>query len=272
MSYFKYIPFAPSNSDGLLTSDDKNFLVKSLIDGYVELILYKNSAEQLRVDKTNYLTKIASMFGVFRDSISITSMAIEIEYPNIPDFNYVHIPQFNRYYYVNDYSIDGNKRFTINLSIDILMSYKDGIKNLNGFVERNEFTKNNLLTDNKRVVENGADFTETVIENNLFTPIPSYMLTGFKVRTQLDSMISFYVYPDYSSQYYIPEFNGEKPTWEDWCISGWNTLGAYTIDSDNYVHLDNEYVLAIAGMYVPKNNKPATGIAYYIVKVGEYSE
>ena len=252
----------------LLDSDEKTLMVRGYVEGTIELKLYKNSSEQNRVDKTNYLTSIGSIYGTPRTPISILAITMEIEYPNIPDFNYVYIPQFNRYYYLAEYTIEGYKRYIINLSVDVLMSYKDGIKSLTAFVDRNENTYNPLLSDDKRVVENGAKFEEHIVENSLFTPLPTYVLTGYKVNTNVDMLSGYFsIYPDLSSIYFAPEVNGVKPTWEDWCEGGWNTAGLYTTDDDDYVHIDDEYVIKTSVGYISKTSKITWGLSYSIGKV-----
>lgn len=227
----------------LLDSDEKTLMVRGYVEGTIELKLYKNSSEQNRVDKTNYLTSIGSIYGTPRTPISILAITMEIEYPNIPDFNYVYIPQFNRYYYLAEYTIEGYKRYIINLSVDVLMSYKDGIKSLTAFVDRNENTYNPLLSDDKRVVENGAKFDEYIVENSLFTPSPTYVLTGYTITSNpYDTIRYFEISPNLSNKYSVDVSNG-IPTWLEWCNSGYNTLGAYTTDYDDYVHITDDIIL-----------------------------
>lgn len=52
--------------------------------------------------------------------------------------NYVYIDTFNRYYYVNDVSVDIGKAITLSCSIDVLKSYATYIKNSNATVVRSE--------------------------------------------------------------------------------------------------------------------------------------
>lgn len=56
------------------------------------------------------------------------------------------------------------------MSVDPLMSFKEAILQSTGFIERNEFTYNDMLIDKKRVIEQGYDIETTTITNELFDP------------------------------------------------------------------------------------------------------
>ena len=150
-----------------------------------DIYLYKNSAEQNRVDKSLYLTRIGIVSGTLRDDTSITNMAIKFEYPGIIDFNYVYIPIFNRYYFVNDVISLRNNIWNINLSVDVLMSYKDAIYNLEAFIDRNENVKDNLIVDKNRAIDEGYDYEVDTVENSIFdTTIFDYVLTGLILSSE----------------------------------------------------------------------------------------
>lgn len=148
----------------------------------IQINLYKNTAEPNRLDKTDYLTLVNSLNGEFREENSITSLSITIEYNKVPDFNYIYIPTFNRYYYVDDVISVRTNLWEIILSVDVLMSFKDAIMSCKGFVERNEFTYNEKIIDNKRVVEQGVDIEVHSVDNAPFRyDVGSYVLSGFLI-------------------------------------------------------------------------------------------
>ena len=41
---------------------------------------------------------------VLKDDCSVISPVLEIKTATLPDYNYAYIPDFGRYYYVNDWS------------------------------------------------------------------------------------------------------------------------------------------------------------------------
>lgn len=160
------------------------------IDETFDINLYHSSAEEIRVDKTDYLTLISTLKGALRDIASITNLSLEIYYEGFPNFNYVYIEAFNRYYYVTDITSIRNNLWEISLSIDVLMSYKDGILQLKGFVERNETVVDNYIVDKKRVIQEGYTYSVDTINNDLFdSSAGSYIITGFMLsqNTATDS-------------------------------------------------------------------------------------
>lgn len=168
MPYYTHIPFEPSNYDGFDTVNDLPFYVRSLVDGGDDLVLYKNSAELDIVDKTNYLEEVGVISGVFREAASVVHLAVTIEYPTVPDFNYVYVGAFRRYYTVTGFTTIRQNLWEISLSIDVLMTYKDVIMATTAFVDRNEFEYNANLVDTKNVVEEEFEYTTTELPNNVF--------------------------------------------------------------------------------------------------------
>lgn len=184
--YIIYQPFSPSNYDYFDTVNDEHLYVKKEFDGSQEFTLYKNSAEINRVDKTQYLEMVGTISGIYREGVSVTDLSITIEYPTMIDFNYVYIPEFKRYYFVTDITIVRYNLYEISLSIDILMSYKDGISKLPAFIERNENDFNDDLIDNKRVVSQGFDVEVITRTNEVFDTPPKYVLNAFGCKTYVE--------------------------------------------------------------------------------------
>lgn len=133
-----------------------------------EMNIYKNSAESNRVDKTNQLVFVDTLNGVLRESSSIVEPVFNISESDVPQFNYVYIPAFNRYYFVVELTSMNYNLWRLSLKCDVLMTYKDGIKALNAFVERNEIQFDENIVDKLRPIEEGYDVQSTEIPNNLF--------------------------------------------------------------------------------------------------------
>ena len=150
------------------------------------IILYQNKAEENRVNKTDYLTTVATLNGALRDACSVITPSIVIEMSSFPTFNYVGIPTFNRYYFVQNITSITKNLWRIDLRADVLMTYKTGINALHAITARQEFDFNNLLTDNEMPVENGMKFTSTYVDLalditkfNVVTKKYRYVLTAF---------------------------------------------------------------------------------------------
>lgn len=117
----------------------------------MQIILYNNSAEKNRVDKTSYLSNALTLNGNLRnnDSGNVLSPTIYLEMNNnsIPTYNYAYIPSFNRYYFITNIEPARNDYWEINMKEDVLMSFKSEIKNQTALVSRNENEYNEYLED-----------------------------------------------------------------------------------------------------------------------------
>lgn len=169
------------------------------------IILYNSTAEFNRVDKTEYLSEVATLSGTLRDGTSVTEPVIMIEYSTIPDFNYVYIPEFERYYFLDDYIIEVNNIYILKLSVDVLMTYKAGIFATHAFVTRTEYidyttkfgAKCGRQVDNKRVIVEGYDIENVEIVNSVLysdteynnfgvdDTNPRFALTGYKITCKV---------------------------------------------------------------------------------------
>lgn len=136
------------------------------------MYFYKSKAEKNRMDKSAYLTEIIQSTGTLRRATSIISPEFEFIYNKVPDFNYVYIPNFNRYYFIDNIVSLRNNVWTLSLSVDVLMSFKEQIKECDGFIARNEFEFNHYLIDNRRstqvnVVREIKPFTQSAMSIDL---------------------------------------------------------------------------------------------------------
>lgn len=163
-------------------TDNVVITLSAIDDGKLYLYLYQNIAEGNRVDKTNYLTSVGLISGTFRDSTSINDLVITYQSELLPNFNYVYIPKLNRYYFVDDITSENYSLWTLALSVDPLMTYKEAILNCNGFVDRSESDFNANIIDKKRVIEEGNTIEVDTVTNELFTNTSgTYIMTALLV-------------------------------------------------------------------------------------------
>lgn len=155
-----------------------------------EILLYKNSAEKHRIDKSYFLEYLITTSGTLRESTSIINPQITIAinfytdiiksdtiqdiidsdsflivdndvpvtiYDIIENFdcNYAYIPAFKRYYYITNIVSESNSLWRLYMEVDVLMSFKDKIFNTKAFIGRNEYKYNVFLPDNKLPVKVG---------------------------------------------------------------------------------------------------------------------
>lgn len=132
-----------------------------------EMYLYQNTAENKRVDKTDYLTLVGSLFGALRTECSIIRPSIIIEQETLPTFNYVYIGAFSRYYFVTGITSVAYRMWRIELNTDVLMTYKNGITLLTAIIARQENDYNDNLIDAEVPTEKQQTITYEEIPNTV---------------------------------------------------------------------------------------------------------
>ena len=138
--------------------------------------LYRMTCEKNFVDKTNYINKVLDLNGTLREACTLMNPVITIEYfGDVPSFNYVFIPQFNRYYFVTALTNIRDGLWSMSLHVDVLMTYKSTIKQQNGFIARNENDYNLLIEDTERVREKDeeVEVIDITYDNDVFIDITS---------------------------------------------------------------------------------------------------
>lgn len=130
------------------------------------LVLYQYGGMPNVVNK--YLSEVGVLKGVFRDVASVTHLIVTIEYPKVPDFNYVWVQDFSRYYFVTNFSCHNQNIWELDLTIDVLMTYQDAIIRQKAFIDRSESHYNPMLPDDEVVVEEGCTFEVITVGNDVF--------------------------------------------------------------------------------------------------------
>lgn len=177
------------------------------------LNFYQNTAESNRVDKSAFLTSVGTLSGVLRESCSIVSPVLTIEYPKVPDFNYVYIEAFGRYYFVTGVTSVRYNLWEISLECDVLMTYKDKLLECEAFIDRNENTFNPLIVDRRKVIEQGQNIITLAANNEVFEGTGSYIISlsnGF--------MTTIYSYVYFDSGVTV-KFNGKEVSSGDSAIT-----------------------------------------------------
>ena len=127
--------------------------------------LYKNTSDKRNLNKV--ISEIKSVSATAKGEINIISPTLILEYFS-SDFNYCYISDFKRYYFVKSITLLTGQRIQIDLSVDVLMTYKEDIKNLTVNVLRYENIEPTFLTDSR--IPLFSDTLQKVIEfpKNIF--------------------------------------------------------------------------------------------------------
>lgn len=101
---------------------------------------------------TKSFTSNYSLPGNIKEPSSVIDPVILIEanLSMIAGCNYCYIPEFRRYYYINNMKTATNTTCTLSLHVDVLNSFADQIKSCAGYVDRNEDIVSPMLSDAER--------------------------------------------------------------------------------------------------------------------------
>lgn len=98
------------------------------------ITLYNTTSPNNKINKT--LTNATVLTGDFREETGLLSPVFRVEGMQNRSFNYAYIPDFNRYYYIEEYRSLGHNILELQLKVDVLMSYKATIYTTNAYIER----------------------------------------------------------------------------------------------------------------------------------------
>ena len=111
---------------------------------------------------------------ILADNTSVTSPTIIIggikSLDSISDYNYAHIPQCQRYYYINDIIALSGGRVKLLLSVDVLKSYASDILNSTQLVTRQKNKGKMYLADADWTVDGRTYLRSQYFNENHFSP------------------------------------------------------------------------------------------------------
>lgn len=143
----------------------------------MKIILYYNASEDNKINKSlNYKQEFE---GTLRDETSIINPVITMNITDPTKFNYCYIPEFGRYYFINDMVSVKNKLWRLSLNVDVLESFKAYFMNLNCIIDKQEdITKCNTNLNDGTYTTSVETFNEIVtFPNQVGLNEPVYLLT-----------------------------------------------------------------------------------------------
>lgn len=86
------------------------------------------------------ITDLLTVSGVLKSDTSIIDpvIVIEADLSDLRTANYMHISAFGRYYYINDIVSVKNGLIEISAHVDVLMTYRNDIKDSTAIIRRQE--------------------------------------------------------------------------------------------------------------------------------------
>lgn len=113
----------------------------------MEIDLYTNTSENYVVSKN--ITAQANMSGcILKDDTSVENPVILVRNTgNISGYNYMYIPDFHRYYYIEEIVSVQNGLWELHGHVDVLMTYGSQIRSQYATCKRQENLFNLYLDD-----------------------------------------------------------------------------------------------------------------------------
>lgn len=93
----------------------------------MQIELYNSTQDKRTVDKT--LTSVGSVEGAQFSGVGSKQIVLLINQAQLPNFNYVYVPSTGRYYFVDTIEYT-HKGFEVTCTVDVLMTYREQIKQL----------------------------------------------------------------------------------------------------------------------------------------------
>lgn len=112
----------------------------------IDITLYNNSSDNDEVHKriTSLTTRHCEIF----EDCSIQRPRLKVAMgDNIINANYLYIPKFSRYYYIENMNIYDGAYVVIDARVDVLMSFWNSFKNSQCIAKRSSSNYDNMLED-----------------------------------------------------------------------------------------------------------------------------
>lgn len=107
---------------------------------------YTNLSEKNAITKN--ITLLDDFTGTLREESSVIDPVITFtSLSNLSACNYAYIPEFGRYYFVDNVTCLRNNYYQVSMHVDVLMTYKDQILANSAIIERNEIQYDLKIND-----------------------------------------------------------------------------------------------------------------------------
>lgn len=136
---------------------------------------YKNTSDNNVLNKN--ITLISTHNIKLKDECNIITPSILIHGDISNDINYAYIEKWGRYYYVRDKKSLNNGIYEINLTVDVLMSFKQKILNLQCIIDKQQdLTNINKYYNDGSFIVSSKEFIETINFPNGFNDNGEFIL------------------------------------------------------------------------------------------------
>lgn len=127
----------------------------------MEVRLYKTSSPRKKLVKD--LSDGITLTGNLRAQSSVMSPVLQIQDTQVIGYNYCYIPDFGRWYYINNINALRSNLFELELGIDVLMTYAEAIRGNTAIIDKVQTSGSAYLYINDGSFVNTNRMTQSVI-------------------------------------------------------------------------------------------------------------
>lgn len=117
----------------------------------MEIITYSLTEDGHHIPK--HYTPVGTLTGSVRDAVDIENPTIRIDHAGTDTFNYIYVPEFNRYYYVLDKVQVRTGITDLICHVDVLESFYRQFIYSPMIASRSDSTYNKFIPDGERVFQ-----------------------------------------------------------------------------------------------------------------------
>lgn len=138
----------------------------------MNIVLYENQSEKNKIGKT--LINELSLNGTLRDATNVINPVVLIEAQTLGTKNYCYIVDFSRFYFITEIMAVRTGLWAVNLSVDVLESFKNDIKDLNVILSNtqsnglNYYLPSNVYMNNVKTYTDIFNFSNGLLDSGEF--------------------------------------------------------------------------------------------------------
>ena len=129
----------------------------------MEVKFYFNASDDRVINKRLLETSGNVFTGVPRDEISVMNPIVRFESNDVIRYNYAYIPELQRYYSIVDRTAYRDGVWDITFAVDVLMSFRRDIEDLNVVVD-----KQTMSANGNEYIDDGSLVSENVMFQSVY--------------------------------------------------------------------------------------------------------
>ena len=141
----------------------------------MEIKLYKTSSPRKKLVKD--LTDGITLVGTLRAQSSVMSPTFTVQDTAVVGYNYCYIPDFGRWYYINNIDALRSNLYELSLDIDVLMTYAAQIITNDAIIDKTQSGESSYVyIDDGSIVNTVRHTVETINFPNGFNEQGEFIL------------------------------------------------------------------------------------------------